>query len=312
MPKNPPNAAADEVIEDDDFEQEQPAPAQKTPPKDSPSAKPRFPAPMIREARALGISEADIEDCASSSELRDMIAVVESAESRRSRKETEAKANKEVEPPPPEPDPEWAFDNDLSSYDDTIVKELKKLGNAIVKAQKKGDESRVEELQKKLDDANERLARIERREHPMVRRAKLAVAKYKAIFGEEFDEDGRPPEGSEASVRFDAMNKYLFTPDANGNIRADLDRPEESIAKAVKALFGFSLEEPGKKPSANGKISDWAQAGQAPPTGRNGKDRSGRPSNELETKKKVAGKLKSLGLPTDSDLGIVDDDDDDI
>lgn len=315
-----------EVVNDDDDFAAAPTngtPPASPPPPPAPPPKPRFPAPMIREAERLGLSDADIESCETTAELRDMIQVEQNAarlksEERLGKTKSREPAPPASPPPPPPPEEEWKFDTDLEAdgYDAKVVNELKKLGKAVLKAKKTGDKDERDEI---IAELQQRIERIESRNHPLVKRGRAAVAKYPNLFGSEFDEDGNPPEDSDERARYGRLMKYLFVPfNDEGSIRAT-GNPEQDVAAAVKKLFG--QDTPGATPAptpqpapaapAKPRTETWATSGQGEPTNRNGTDRTGKPGGEKEAKKKVRAKLRGMGFPVDpdgDDDGDLDDD----
>lgn len=290
--------------EDDDFET-----GEK--PVEKPVEK-KFKSVYLRDAEELGISQEDIDECDTNGELLDLLRHQREklADRRRSQPATEQRK--------PQFDPEgersgstkpaaaaeveedWALD-DESMVDEFLAKEIKKVGKELLKAKKAGNNSeRIEKLEKLVERQQAMMENQARRNHPLVRRGNAAVQKYAKLFGTEFDEDGRPPEGTFERLQYDKLMVHLF---GNGteayppHVEKDLD-PEVNVARAVKKLFGIASAEPAEeeeetetepepKPKPASRIANWNGSGQAAPTNRNGASRTGIPDKSGREARKV-------------------------
>lgn len=330
--------------EDDDFEVVVEGLAQgdkKTPaaPKSEPAAK-KFPSRLVAEAESFGFTPEEIQEYESAQDLRDAVRheqlkVARQQEQRVGRAEggggrSAAAEVATVEPGKPAApaaakaeEEDWKFEDDLEAegYDPKLLKEIKRLGKLVIKAEKKGDDEKVKALEAKIAGLEGYIQKVETRNNPLVKRANAMFAKFPNLFGDNFDEDGRPPANSAEAFRYQSTLDYLLKPiDDSGKTRYT-GNPEKDIAAAVKFLFGVEL--PGEEPAAPKKapaspgspatvdrLAVWRGGTQATPTQRNGAERSGVPGGDQGAAKVVNGYLKAKGLPTDDALG--DDSDDDI
>lgn len=306
--------------EADDFEdtplETAPAPEKKVKPEEPDTT--RFKSRYLRQAEELGIDLVDIQECETNAELLEMIrderdrkvARREAAPVRETRKPP-------VEEPvakPAEADEEWVIEADEEWIGEHVKGELKRLGKELLKAKKSSSQSeRVEKLEKLVEAQQRVLEAQARRSHPLVRQGNAAVAKYPSLFGSEFDEDGCPPADSYERFRYDKLIRYLFgvagddryPPHVNHDVS-----PAESVRKAVMKLFPDAAElkpaedeaEEVAKPKAGSRVADWNKSAQAPPTNRNGADRTGIPDRTGKEAKKAA---RQVGL----DDAEADDDD---
>lgn len=288
------------------------------PPKAEP---PKFKSRYLRDAEDMGLSEADINDCENNAELVELIRYEREKQTarrnttperpRREEPVSEARTATGKEAPLPEAEEDWAVDDEEGYLNDKVKAELKRLGKELLKAKKGSSTDRIEKLEKMVQAQQEIIENQARRSHPLVKRGNAAVQKYKSLFGTEFDEDGKPPAGTFERFQYDKLMLHLFgSKDGEypAHVNMDLD-PEVNVERAVKKLFGEAAaaghvaadDDDEEKPSKS-RAADWRDAGQAPPTNRNGSTRTGIPDR--------SGKEARVARRAVLDPDPLDDDDD--
>lgn len=318
-------------------------------PDDLPEAeppKPRFHPRTVAQAEAYGIGPDEIEACESRAELQWLIDQERARQSesrakqmgrgREDRDGTHAPEAPSPSAPPaksatPEPaEEDWNFENDLSWAEESLQKELKRIGKMVAKANKSASKDELAEIKKQLDLANQTIQAMQASSHPAVLRAeKLVTTKYAHLFGAGRDADP----GSWEAYRYKQLVDFINGPYAESGKATRI--PEKDIPAAVAILFPGSepkgeeggdapelpVTPPSKQnappkpvvaPPKNGhnRIADWEAGGQAAPAGRrNASSQVKEPSDE-GAKKAIAAKLREQGLPTDGPAAAEDDGDD--
>lgn len=310
--------------DDDDDTLDTGKPTPKGQPQPEPQAKPsRFHSRYLKDAERL-LTPEEIEECSSNAELRDLIEHAEkrvAAEEERSRSRQSRRqepAQQVVSPPPPPPEPQkYKFKKNLDHVDADLREALQDLADDLVKATKKGDKDRIDDVLEKIEALEAENKALRAKNHPGVRKANKILDSYQ-MFGTQ--EDREDPNSREAKLAKMVEDHIFGTMQEEGSFTG---KPEKDIPAAMAVLF------PGVKPGGkeappasrngheeNGKpaksrVDTWADSGDVPPTQRNGADRTGKPGGTRAAVQKVKEKRRELGL-TGGDDDADDDLDDDI
>lgn len=297
--------------------------------------KSRFHPRTIKQAEDYGISPEDIEACETRAELQWLIDQERARQSERrdgqmgraaTGRDGPQAGSQPAPPAPPEkpappPEEEWAFETDMSWAEESLQKELKRLGKLAMKAGKGASKDELAEIKKQLDDANATIQALQTANHPMVKRAHAVVKKYPHLFGTDFGDDGRPPEGTDEADVYDSVvnkvNKMIASGKASGTPEKDIPAAIAALKLDAKAAGEDEPEQPAKPvvkkvvapPPTNNRVAEWNDAGQAAPTGRNGGERTGIPSDK-DAKKAIRNGLVKLKAPVDTGDDGSDDMDD--
>lgn len=275
----------------------------------------------LKDAEKLGIPQEEIDACASNGELRDLLEYeqrkVEAArptQPGRGGERSQQQQQPTSPPPPPPPEPDWALSEEFENEAAPSIKnEIKRLGKELVKATKRGDEDRIESIEKKIDALAQRLDRAEAANSPTVRKINKVLSQYEHILGtEESREDD--PEGDEA-WRFRRLDEYMRKMKEQGRLTND-------VAKDLQTAIGrlFPGAKPGgtdaapdsrngqPKPAGKTRADDWRDAGTPPTSHRNSADQSNKPGGKRGAAAKVRETLREQGYDTPDDSDDLDDD----
>lgn len=313
--------------DDDDDTLDEGKPSPKAKPQDPPAAKPsRFHSRYLKDADGLGISQEEIEECKDNAELsalirheRDRIAAEQTRNRQPARHREPVAQPVATSPPPPQPEPKYTFKKNLDHVDTDLREALQDLANDLVKATKRGDKDRIDEVMEEIKSLKEENAALRAKSHPLVRKANKILDTYPALFGTQ--DDREDPSSREAKLAKMVEEHIFGTMQEEGSYTG---KPEKDIPAAVVALFpgvkpGGKESPPASQDHANGqpakksRVDTWADAGDVPPTDRNGAARTGKPGGTKAAVQKVREKRRELGISVgDDDIDDDIEDDDDI
>ncbi len=300
-------------------------------PDDSPDepVKPRFHPRLMQAAEDWGLSPDDIAGCETAQELKDLIKIeTDLAYERRQKQMGTSGAGREGPRAGTAPDPEVpsspkeevaAIEDDFEAifeqlktakgYDAELMDSLKKVGKEVAGLRKNSNPAKLEKIEKELEEARLTIQQLIASNNPVAKRAQAVVAKYTSLFGDDFDQYGNPPEGTDERERYDMLvtrvRKMHEAKKGTGIPEKDIPAAIAALWPGVKAGAAAAADDdepppPPRKvvpPKAKGttRIDEWNDSGQAPATNRNGADRSGVPS-EKDAVGVVAKKLKERGI----------------
>lgn len=306
--------------DDDDFDDgsETPTPKPKPAAQQQATTPSKFHPRFVREAEKYGISQEDIDACKDNAELRELVEFerreveTQSRQTGRGGDRPQPTQTATSPPPPPPPEPEWEIEHN-EALGDEVKAELKKLGNALLKATRRGDKDRIEALENEIAEHKAELAKERQRNHPLVKRANKVMEKYTHIFATEEERDADP--SSVYAANFERLNRYMF-----GKMKEQGKLtmvPEKDIPFAIAHLFPgakpVGTDAPPATPGAKGsngktRAETWADAGTPPATHRNGAERSGKPGGARAAAQKVREFQRSQGIDAGDDSDDYDDD----
>lgn len=306
---------------DDDFDDGTPSPKPKGG-NDAAQQKPasKFLQRYVRDAEKLGIPQDEIDACTTNSELRELVEYeTRKAEQSRARlgrsgDRTQQQQQAVSPPPPPPKEPDWTLSEEAERDVAAPIKgELKRLGKELVKATKRGDEDRIEAIEKKIDAIAQRLERTEAANSPIVRAINRTLAKYPALFGDTPDDrESNPRSVFARNYKFldEEMMRRREAGELTENVERDLHAAIADLFPGAKPAGKEAT--PGSQPARRTRADAWADAGTPPASHRNGADTTGKPGGKKAAAAKVREKLREAGYDAGDDYDDSDDDSDDI